>query len=111
LATNIDSNAFTTCSNLTTIELPAATTIASQAFYDCRNLTTVILGSNLSFIATNAFNSCRALTTINVMGDENCTTAQTLQALDPSVYNNATIVYNYTPPNENESENDSNGGE
>ena len=38
-------------------------------------------------------------------------TAQTLATLTPAQYHNATIVYNYTPPSEDESENDSNDGE
>ena len=106
-ATRIEKQAFYECRSLTSINLPAATTIGQYVFGQCTNLATVTLGSNLSSIATDTFLNCNSLTTINVMGDENCTTAQTLATLTPAQYHNATIVYNYTPP----SENDSNDGE
>lgn len=96
--THIRWYAFANCSNLTSVNLPSVTSIRSSVFQFCTGLTTVILGSNLTFIDSSAFQYCSKLATINVIGDENCITAQTLQAMSPSKYNNATIVYNYTPP-------------
>ena len=104
LVTIIRFSAFNSCINLTNINFPLVTSIGQYAFYGCSRLTTVTLGSNLYFIATTAFQNCTSLATINVIGDENCVTAQTLATLTPAQYNNATIVYNYTPPSENEGE-------
>ncbi len=70
----------------------------NQVFQNCNKLTTITIGPNLAYMSTNTFQGCSSLATINVIGDENCTTAKTLQAINPSYYNNATIVYNYIPP-------------
>ena len=96
----ISAEAFTECNNLTSISLANLRAISgTYAFYNCSNLKTITFGPNLTYIADNStFSGCSKLTTINVIGDENCITAKCLQSLGPSRYNNATIVYNYTPP-------------
>jgi len=49
------------------------------------------LGPNITILTYTFYYS--ALKTITVRGNSSCATAQALQALDPSAYNNATIVY------------------
>ena len=85
-------------SKFTNLFLPNIENIGTMAFSNCSALTTITFGANLGAITTSTFSSCTSLTTINVMGDENCLTAQKLATLTPAQYNNATIVYNYTPP-------------
>jgi len=54
----------------------------------------ISLPANISTINLRAFvSNCPKFKTIYVRGDSSCTTAQTLQTLDSSVYNNATIIY------------------
>ena len=67
------------------------TIIPQEAFYDSF-IRTISLGSNGITIQSNAFYSS-PLGTIIVRGNSSCTTAQNLQAMNSSVYNNATIVY------------------
>ena len=83
---------------LSSIFLPKIRRLESQTFQNCNKLTTITVGPNLISITTNIFQSCTSLATINVIGDENCLTAKTLATLTPAQLNNATIVYNYTPP-------------
>lgn len=104
---------FQGCKIISDIYLPSIEWMDNYTFSGCTGLTTVTLGPDCGFISTSVFQSCTSLTTINVIGDENCKTAQTLATLTPAQLNNATIVYDYTPPSEDESENenDSNDGE
>lgn len=62
--TNIGSHAFSSCSNLTTANFPAATSIGDYAFSSCSNLTTADFPAATS-IGSSAFSDCSALTTVN----------------------------------------------
>lgn len=106
----IGARAFTS-SAITELFLPNINGINQNGIYNCKSLTTLTLGPELGYTNYQWIRYCTSLTTINVIGDENCLTAKTLQATNQDFLNNATIVYNYTPPSENESENDSNDGE
>ncbi|GHT67054.1 hypothetical protein FACS189452_04060 [Bacteroidia bacterium] len=67
--TTIGSNAFLSCSGLTSVTLPASvTTISSDAFNSCTGLTSVILPDAVTSIGDNAFRNCSGLTDINVGG-------------------------------------------
>lgn len=92
--TTIGESAFSWCTSLTDITLPDnLTTIGESAFLNCKKLTSINLPDNISSIDERAFQYCTALKTITVRGNSSCTTAQTLQAMTPSAYNKATIVY------------------
>jgi hypothetical protein len=65
--TTVGNYAFSGCTGLTTISLPAATDIGSYAFYGCTGLTTVTLPTATS-IGQCAFASCTSLTTVT-LGD------------------------------------------
>ena len=92
--TEIGQYAFGNCSSLQEIRLPdGVTTINNYIFSECGSLKNISLGSDISQIANRAFYNCTSLATITVRGSSSCTTAQILQAMDPSIYNNATIVY------------------
>ena len=47
LVTSIGSNAFASCSSLTSAKLPKATFIGSSAFYNCSRLSSLIVGTEL----------------------------------------------------------------
>ena len=59
--------AFSGCSSLTEINLPASlTSIGESAFYDCSSLTEIHLPANLTSIGEHAFFSCSSLTEIHL---------------------------------------------
>ena len=62
----IGNSAFYGCVSLVSIDLPAVTTIGVSAFNDCSNLTKVTLAEGLTSIGGYAFADCRNLTEINV---------------------------------------------
>ena len=63
-ATSIGSNAFNNCTSLITASFPNATGIGSSAFYNCISLTTVSF-PNLTSIGSYAFANCTILTTVS----------------------------------------------
>ena len=59
--------AFSGCSSLTEINLPASlTSIGESAFYDCSSLTEIHLPANLTSIRESVFNGCSSLTEIHL---------------------------------------------
>jgi len=65
--TSIDSNAFAYCSNLVTINFPSGlTAIGSEAFFYCNSITTVALPSSLTTLGVSAFSRCSSLASISV---------------------------------------------
>lgn len=61
---SIGSFAFHSCSQLTSVDFPAATSIGINAFYQCSALTSVDFPSATS-TGANAFHSCTQLTSVN----------------------------------------------
>lgn len=59
--TYIGDNAFSSCTSLSSINIPNTTTsIGNHAFYDC-NFTNLLIPSNLSYLGNYAFDSCENL--------------------------------------------------
>ena len=82
--TSIGSEAFYSCSALTSVAIPnSVTSIGSSAFCDCRGLTSVVIGSGVTFIGDKAFYNTNLKKTI------------WLTNTPPSGYNNATGTVNY----------------
>ena len=63
--TDIGSYAFSNCSALTSVSLPAATSIGYSAFSNCSALTSVSLPAATS-IGYSAFSSCTRLTSVSL---------------------------------------------
>lgn len=65
--TSIDMQAFWECSGLKKLNIPSGvTTIGLCAFYGCRSLTSLSLPPSLEFIDIEAFNACSSLTSISI---------------------------------------------
>ena len=63
----LPANAFSSQSNLTSIQLPPTiTSIGESAFSGCKLLTSTSLPQGLTFIGASAFNNCSALTSITI---------------------------------------------
>ena len=71
--TSIGSDAFYSCSSLTTINLPdSLTSISSTAFYSCSSLTTINLPDSLTSISSTAFRYCSSLEHVTIENGFNC---------------------------------------
>jgi hypothetical protein len=67
LVTKIGGRAFSRCTGLTSIALPASlTTIGDTAFYGCTGLTSITLPESLTTIGNWAFDRCTGLTSITL---------------------------------------------
>ena len=65
--TSIGEDAFSSCSSLTTVEIPnSVTSIGSSAFRDCSSLTTVEIPDSVTSIGNSAFFNCSSLTTVEI---------------------------------------------
>ena len=64
-ATSIGNSAFRNCSALAGIELPVATSVGDYAFADCHALTKAVLPS-VTRILEYTFSTCKALTSIDL---------------------------------------------
>ena len=63
--TSIGSDAFFTCSGLTSIDIPnSVTSIGNNALYRCSGLTSCTIGSGVTSIGNQAFFDCTGLTSI-----------------------------------------------
>ena len=62
---SIESYAFDSCTNLTSVIIPnSVTSIEHSAFYDCASLTSIIIPGSVTSIGYRAFQGCRNLTSI-----------------------------------------------
>ena len=67
--TSIGDNAFSGCTNLTSVTIPnSVTSIGANAFYACSGLTTVTISRSVTSIGDNAFSGCTSLTSIYFEG-------------------------------------------
>ncbi|MBQ8439128.1 MAG: leucine-rich repeat domain-containing protein [Clostridia bacterium] len=65
--TEIGTNAFYNCANLTEITVPdSVTSIGDWAFLRCEELTNVIFGNNITSIGFRAFQECKSLISISL---------------------------------------------
>ena len=65
--TSIGSNAFSFCTNLTSIEIPNGVTyIDSDAFSYCSGLTSITIPNSVTSIGSGAFSGCSGLTSITI---------------------------------------------
>ena len=62
--TTVGSHAFSSCSSLTSIDLPKVTTVGSYAFYNCSSLTSIDL-PNVTTVRDDAFSLCSSLKEIH----------------------------------------------
>lgn len=69
--TSIESDAFSGCSHLTSINIPrGVTTIGNEAFKDCMNLTSITIPQNVTDLGVHAFDGCLVLQEI-IVDDNN----------------------------------------
>ena len=68
--TTTGNSAFSSCSSLTSLDLPALTTAGSSAFSSCSKVTSVNM-PNLTSIGSGCFGSCYALTSLTLPAIEN----------------------------------------
>ncbi|MBE6958151.1 MAG: leucine-rich repeat domain-containing protein [Ruminococcaceae bacterium] len=65
--TSIGSSAFSGCSSLTSITIPdSVTSIGNDAFRDCTSLSSVAIGNGVTSIGSSAFRNCTRLTSITI---------------------------------------------
>jgi hypothetical protein len=96
----IGERAFNTCNSLKSLNVPGLRGCHYNAF-NSSQIKTLTVGPNLASIGTGGYSNAinnSPITTVNVIGDENCITAQTFSKYTATQLKNATIVYNYTPP-------------
>ena len=65
--TSIGSDAFSSCSGLTSVTIPnSVTSIGESAFSDCSGLTSVTIPNSVTSIGEGAFSSCTNLTSVTI---------------------------------------------
>ena len=104
--TSIGNSAFSRCSSLTNINIPnSMTSIGSQAFYYCRNLTSITIPNSVTYIGDYAFEWCERLSTVYYTGSEEEWDTIGDGGYAPSVWN-AEVIYNYTDTTVSKKSND-----
>lgn len=65
--TSIGTNAFASCTNLTSVTIPnSVTNIESYAFYHCTSLTNIVIPDSVITIRSQAFDNCTSLTSVTI---------------------------------------------
>ena len=64
---NIGDNAFGSCTNLTSVEIPDSVTIIGDcAFYNCSSLASITIPDSVTSIGDYAFHGCNSLTSVEI---------------------------------------------
>ena len=64
---NIGDNAFGSCTNLTSVEIPDSVTIIGDcAFYNCSSLASIAIPNSVTSICDGAFHGCSSLTSVEI---------------------------------------------
>ena len=64
---NIGDNAFGSCTNLTSVEIPDSVTIIGDcAFYNCSSLASITISDSVTSIGDYAFHGCNSLTSVEI---------------------------------------------
>ena len=64
---NIGDNAFGSCTNLTSVEIPDSVTIIGDcAFYNCSSLASIAIPNSVTSICNGAFHGCNSLTSVEI---------------------------------------------
>ncbi len=74
----IDSHAFNSCKQITTLDLSVCsklTTIGYMAFYDCRNISSLTIPASVTSIGSLAFASWKQLTSVTLLSSSDYTAA------------------------------------
>ena len=65
--TSIGNSAFSSCTSLTSIEIPnSVTSIEWMAFHNCLSLTSIEIGNSVTSIGGSAFGQCHSMTSIEI---------------------------------------------
>lgn len=92
--TTIGSSAFSGCSSLTTLNIPASVTeIGGEAFRDCANLTSITIPDGVTILDNLTFSGCEKLTTI--------TFGKGVKELGRFVFENCFALANFVVSEEN----------
>ncbi|MEE0888597.1 MAG: leucine-rich repeat domain-containing protein [Bacteroidales bacterium] len=90
--TAIGSNAFWSCYNLSSIEIPnSITSIGASAFVSCTTMTNIIIPNSVTSIGNNAFQNCNKLSSI--------TLSNTLTSIGSSTFRNCSSLSSFIIPN------------
>lgn len=91
--TAIGSNAFFSCYNLSSIEIPnSITSIGASAFVSCTTMTNIIIPNSVTSIGNNAFQNCNKLSSItlsNTLTSIGSTTFRTCSSLSSIIIPNS----------------------
>ena len=90
--TEINSEAFSGCSNLTNIAIPdGVTSIGAYAFLDCSSLTSIEIPDSVASIGYSAFSGCGSLTSIDLGDNSQLTSINSYMFLECSSLMSVTI--------------------
>lgn len=90
--TAIGSNAFWSCYNISSIEIPnSITSIGASAFVSCTTMTNIIIPNSVTSIGNNAFQNCNKLSSI--------TLSNTLTSIGSTTFRNCSSLSSIIIPN------------
>lgn len=92
--TSIGNYLVNSCASLVHLTIPDnVTSMNSGTINTVGNLYDVSFPSGITTMSGSPFQNCKSLKYIYIRGNSSCATALKFQAMSPSAYNNATIVY------------------